>query len=112
MVGQEGRSYLPVLKSYTDAGFDPEKDLLQSYMMIGGEPHSVFSRTWTLPYLRTTALCQPRRPGDRLEPKDQLEGLYAAGNALYAANYYHHAAATGRYVGRKAAEYALKAGAP
>jgi succinate dehydrogenase/fumarate reductase flavoprotein subunit len=39
-----------------------------------------------------------------------LEGLFAAGSSLFAANYYHHAAATGRYAGRKAAEYALARG--
>ena len=38
-----------------------------------------------------------------------LEGLFAAGDALFAANYHYHAATTGRYAGRKAADYALKA---
>jgi succinate dehydrogenase/fumarate reductase flavoprotein subunit len=37
-----------------------------------------------------------------------LEGLYAAGEALFASNYHYHAAATGRYGGRKAARYAEK----
>ena len=36
-----------------------------------------------------------------------IEGLFAAGSALFASNYYHHAATTGRYAGRKAAEFAL-----
>lgn len=113
MVGQEGRSYIPVLKSYTDAGFNPEKDLLQSYMMIGGEPHSGLQQDATLPYLRSYGpFASPGGLVTDWNLKTNLEGLYAAGNALYAANYYHHAAATGRYVGRKAAEYALKAGAP
>jgi succinate dehydrogenase/fumarate reductase flavoprotein subunit len=44
--------------------------------------------------------------------KTTLEGLYAAGDGLFAGNYHHHAAATGRYAGRKAAEFALKAGQP
>lgn len=41
-----------------------------------------------------------------------LEGLFAAGDALFAANYHCHAAATGRYAGRKAAKHALKADTP
>jgi hypothetical protein len=31
MVGEEGKTKIPVLKAYTDAGFDPNKDLIQSY---------------------------------------------------------------------------------
>ncbi len=44
--------------------------------------------------------------------KTTLDGLYAAGDQLFAGNYHHHAAATGRYAGRKAAEYAMKAPEP
>ena len=41
-----------------------------------------------------------------------LPGLFAAGNALYAGNYYHHASVTGRYAGRKAARHARAAAEP
>ena len=41
-----------------------------------------------------------------------IEGLFAAGNALFAGNYYHHAAVTGRYAGRKAASYAKSISEP
>jgi succinate dehydrogenase/fumarate reductase flavoprotein subunit len=113
MVGQEGRSHVPVYKSYTEAGFDPTKDLLQSYMLLGGEPHSGLQQDTTLPYLRTYGpFASPGGLVTDWDLKTNLEGLYAAGNALYAANYYHHAAATGRYAGRKAAEYAMKTVAP
>jgi len=44
--------------------------------------------------------------------KTTLEGLYAAGDQIFAGNYHHHAAATGRYAGRKAADYALGAEEP
>jgi thioredoxin reductase len=44
--------------------------------------------------------------------RTNLEGLFAAGDALFAANYHCHAAATGRYAGRKAAKHALKADTP
>jgi succinate dehydrogenase/fumarate reductase flavoprotein subunit len=110
MVGQEGRSYVPVLKSYTEAGFDATKDLLQSYILLGGEPHSGQQQDVTLPYLRTYGpFASPGGLVTDWNLRTSLEGLYAAGSALYAANYYHHAATTGRYAGRKAAEYALKA---
>jgi succinate dehydrogenase/fumarate reductase flavoprotein subunit len=41
--------------------------------------------------------------------KTNLEGLYAAGDQLFASNCHGHAAATGYYAGRHAAEYTLKA---
>jgi len=112
MVGQEGRSHVPVYKSYTAAGFDSGKDLLQSYMLLGGEPHSGLQQDATVPYLRTYGpFANPGGMVTDWNLRTNLEGLYAAGNALFAANYYHHAATTGRYAGRKAAEYALKTSA-
>ncbi len=113
MVGQEGRTNIPVYKSYSDAGFDPTRDLLQSYVLLGGEPHSGLQQDVTLPYLRTYGpFASPGGLVTDWDLRTNLEGLYAAGNALYAANYYHHAAATGRYAGRKAAESCLKAAGP
>lgn len=113
MVGEEGRTKIAVLKTYTEAGFDPDKDLLQSYMMIGGEAHSGLQQETVLPYFRTYGpFASPGGLVHDWDLRTNLEGLYAAGNALFAANYYHHAAATGRYAGRKAAEFALKVAAP
>jgi succinate dehydrogenase/fumarate reductase flavoprotein subunit len=110
MVGEEGRSKIAVFKNYTEAGFDPSKDLLQSYMMIGGEPHSGLQQGTMLPYFRTNGpFASPGGLVHDWDLKTNLEGLYAAGSSLFAANYYHHAAATGRYAGRKAAEYAFRA---
>ncbi len=111
MVGEEGRSRVPVFEKYTEAGFDASRDLLQSYMLLGGEPHSGMQQGITLSYLRTYGpLASPGGLVTDWDLKTSLDGLYAAGSALYAANYYHHAAATGRYAGRKAAAYALNAG--
>jgi hypothetical protein len=111
MVGEEGRSKIAVLKNYSEAGFDPDKDLLQSYYMAGGEPYSGLWRQNAAPYFRGRGpFASPGGLVTDWNLKTNLEGLFAAGNALYAANYYYHAAATGRYAGRKAAEYALKAG--
>ncbi|MBW2031105.1 MAG: FAD-binding protein [Deltaproteobacteria bacterium] len=113
MVGEEGKTKIPILKTYRDAGFDPDKDLLQSYMMLGGEEMGKKAR------MQRPGLPQQRTFGEGGDAggllidwdlKTTLDGLYAAGDQLFAGNYHHHAAATGRYAGRKAAEYALVAG--
>ncbi|MCX6011884.1 MAG: hypothetical protein NTV30_00420, partial [Chloroflexi bacterium] len=104
MVGQEGKTKIPILSTYTKAGFNPKKDLLQSYIDGGidnvrkGDPNA---RTFG-------------EVGDAgglvidWDLKTTLEGLYAAGDQVFAGNYHHHAATTGRYAGRKAAAYSMK----
>ena len=103
MVGNEARTRIPILQTYTESGFDPDKDMLQSYIMLSGA--GFFEAT--LPHIRTAG----EGPGDAgglavdWDLKTTLDGLYAAGDSLFAGNYHYHAAATGRYAGRKAAEY-------
>jgi len=98
MVGEEGKTKIPILHNYTRAGFDPDTDLLQSY----GEG-------WQ------SAAFQPNErqlfgfPGGLMNDwrlQTNLEGLYAAGDQLFASNCHGHAAATGHYAGRHAASYA------
>lgn len=97
MVGQEGKTNVPILQNYTEAGFDPTKDQLQSYgngwmsaefmpneRQLFGLPGGVFN-DWNL--------------------KTNLEGLYAAGDMLFSSDCHGHAAATGHYAGRHAATY-------
>ncbi|MCJ7648915.1 MAG: FAD-binding protein [Candidatus Lokiarchaeota archaeon] len=100
MVAQEGKSRIPIFQRYKEAGFNPEKDLLQSY----GEG-------WT------SASFLPRErqlfgiPGGIVNDwnlKTNLEGLYAAGDQLFASDCNGHAAATGYYAGRHATEYAIQ----
>jgi succinate dehydrogenase/fumarate reductase flavoprotein subunit len=104
MVGNEGRTPTPIFRTYNEAGFDPDKDMLQSYLMLGGD----WLRGATLPHVRIGG----EGPGDSgglvvdWNLKTTLDSLYAAGDSLFAANYHHHAAATGRYAGRKAAAHA------
>ncbi len=104
MVGNEGRTPVPILKTYSQAGFNPDKDMLQNYLMLGGD----WLRGENLSYVRIGG----EGPGDSgglvvdWNLKTTLDGLYAAGDSLFAGNYHHHAAATGRYAGRKAADYA------
>jgi len=107
MVGEEGRTKIPILQTYTEAGFDPRKDLLQSYMLLGSDP----MRGSVRPQDRTGGeIGDAGGPIVDWDLMTNLEGFYVAGDALFAANYHYHAATTGRYAGSKAAEYAVRAG--
>ncbi|WP_340111807.1 FAD-dependent oxidoreductase [Maribellus mangrovi] len=98
MVGEEGKTKVPIYENYKKAGFDPEKHVLQCY-----------GTGWT----SASFLSQERQlfglPGGFLNDwklSTNLKGLYVAGDALYASNCYGHAAATGSYAGRHAADFA------
>lgn len=98
MVGQESKTNVPVLRNYQEAGFDPTKHVLQCYG-VG----------WT----SAEFLPQERQlfglPGGFMNDwklQTNLPGLFVSGDALFASNCYGHAAATGYYAGRHAAEYA------
>lgn len=104
MVGEEGKTKVPVYENYKKAGFDPEKHVLQCY-----------GTGWT----SASFLPQERQlfglPGGFLNDwklSSNLEGLFVAGDALYASNCYGHAAATGYYAGRHASDYALETELP
>ncbi|MBW1863428.1 MAG: FAD-binding protein [Deltaproteobacteria bacterium] len=109
MVGEEGKTKIPVYTYYTEAGFDPSKHLLQSYMFLGSDP------------MRADVRTQDRTGGELGDAgglvtdwklMTSMEGFFAAGDALFASNYHYHAASTGRYAGRKAAEFTQTAGKP
>ena len=113
MVGQEGRSKVPVKETYEAAGFDPDKDLLQSYYLLGGEPFPGMWQHAVVPFVRGRGpFASPGGLVTDWDLQTNLPGLFAAGNALYAGNYYHHASVTGRYAGRKAARHARTAAEP
>lgn len=107
MVGEEGKTKIPVLQTYSEAGFAPDKDLLQNYQMRAP------SQLAKGPSYRTFG-----EGGDAgglvvdWDLETSLEELYAAGDQLFGGNYHHHAAATGRYAGRKAADCARKVTEP
>ena len=110
MVGQEGRTKVPIKETYEAAGFDPAKDLLQNYFLLGGEPFPGMWQNAVLPFVRGRGpFASPGGLVTDWNLQSNLEGLFVAGNALFAANYYHHAAVTGRYAGRKAAAFAKAA---
>ena len=98
MVGNEGRTKIPVLQYYTEKGFDPEKHMMQSYgtgwqsanflgqeRQLFGAPGGVIT-DWNL--------------------MTNIQGIFAAGDQLYAMDCGGAASATGYYAGRKAAQYA------
>ncbi len=99
MVGEEGKTKIPVLKNFNDRGFDPQRHMLQSYgtgwqsaaflaqeRQLFGAPGGIF-HDWDL--------------------KTNIDGIYASGDQLYASDCAGFAAATGYYAGRKAAEAAI-----
>jgi len=98
MIGEEGKTKIPVYKNYKEAGFDPERDVLQCY-----------GTGWT----SAEFLPQERQlfglPGGFLNDwtlSTNLKGLYVAGDSLFSSNCFGHAATTGYYAGRHAAKFA------
>lgn len=102
MVGNEGKTRTPVLAEYTRAGFDPSQHVLQSYgdgwrsgqflpqeRQFFGIPGGIVN-DWRL--------------------MTNLPGLFAAGDVLFASDCVGHAAATGHYAGRHAADFAASHG--
>jgi succinate dehydrogenase/fumarate reductase flavoprotein subunit len=97
MVGQEGKTW-PVYRNLAQAGFDPDRDMLQVYE-LGPAPLG-----WRR--LRYGGLMHD------WDLRSNLEGLYAAGQQLFNACGASLACCTGRWAGRRAAEYAATAAAP
>lgn len=102
MIGNEGKTRTPVYGAYNAAGFDPARDALQSY-----------GDGWRSGQF----LPQERQffgiPGGLVNDwrlMTNLEGLFAAGDVLFASDCVGHAAATGHYAGRHAADYAAAHG--
>jgi succinate dehydrogenase/fumarate reductase flavoprotein subunit len=107
MVGNEGRTRVPVYQTLARAGFDPERDLLQVPCL---EPeaygHANFWAGMLGPHWRQWG------GGGLLVDWDlatSLEGLFAAGGAVYGGGAHSSAAASGRYAGRQAAAAARTA---
>ncbi len=100
MLGEESTTKI-IIDTYNKGGYDPARDLLQSYKFIEGN---------SPPQWREAGY-----GGGLLvdwDLKTSLDGLYAAGTQMFAPEDHSYAAATGRYAGRKAAVYALEADRP
>jgi len=97
MLGEESTTR-NITNSYEKGGFEPAKHLLMNYNMIDGNSPS----QW-----RTAAGGGPVVDWDL---KSSLDGLYIAGEQMFAAGDHSYAASTGRYAGRKAAAHAKQIG--
>jgi len=111
MVGNEGKTRIPIYDTYTKAGFDPDKDMLQAPVMLP-EAYQI-SNFWSgmlMPHLRGLA------GGGFLVDWDlrtSLEGLYVAGGSpVFGGGCHGESHTAGRYTGRKAAAYARTATKP
>lgn len=106
MVGQEGKTHIPIYRTYSRAGFDPDKDMLQCDPYLGTWGKGAGPAQW-----RKSGFCSGGLVID-WDLKTSLDGLFAAGQQIFSSEDHSNAATTGRYAGRKAAEYALKAAQP
>ena len=109
MLANEGKTRVPVYQVFGEAGFDPDKDMLYTPITTheaGGEGEGP-------PLWRTASAGGGWGSGGLVVDWDlmsTLPGLFAAGNSIAGQNGGHPGAATtGRYAGRKAAEYAAGA---
>ena len=92
MLGQESTTKI-ITSTYERAGFDPSRHLLQNYAFIEGETHSQWRNA------------RGGGPVVDWDLKSTLDGLYVAGEQLFSHGDHSFAASTGRYAGRKAADY-------
>lgn len=107
MVGNEGKTRIPVYDTLTKAGFDPDQDMLQVPVMHpDAYGHANFWAGMMVPHWRQWGAGGLVVDWDL---RTNLEGLYAAGGAIFGAGAHSSAAASGRYAGRKAASYAMTA---
>jgi succinate dehydrogenase/fumarate reductase flavoprotein subunit len=98
MLGEESTTKI-IVDTFNKAGYDESRDLLQSYKFIEGS---------SLPQWREAGHSGGLVVDWNL--KSTLDGLYAAGTQMFAPEDHSYAAATGRYAGRKAADYSRQAG--
>jgi succinate dehydrogenase/fumarate reductase flavoprotein subunit len=118
MVGHEGKTRIPVYEMLTQAGFDPDKDMLQGNVLppkLAGRPGpwwDMKSKLWSAPQWRETAFLGGGGLIVDWNMRTSLEGLYAAGAQTAGGGGHSPSAATGRYTGRNAAVYAMAAENP
>ena len=116
MLGNEGKTKVPVLEMLKNAGFDPEKDMLQANV-LSPEYMGTDQPWWDVktpgiggPNIRDTAFMGGGGLLVDWSMKSSLDGLFAAGNQIAGLSGASSAAATGRFAGRNAAR--LRTGRP
>jgi succinate dehydrogenase/fumarate reductase flavoprotein subunit len=99
LLGEESMTKV-IVDSYEESGFDMAEDRLMGYQLLEGNS----------PPQWREILRGVERGGVMIDwnLKTNLDGLYAAGEQLFVSGDHSFAAATGRYAGRKAADYALQ----
>jgi succinate dehydrogenase/fumarate reductase flavoprotein subunit len=105
MVGQEGKTRVPIVQTYEKSGFDPAKDMLQTYDFLRGAG------------MREPVVAQERTFGEigvaggllvDWDLMSNVPGLFGAGDLVFGSQDHVNAATTGRYAGGRAALYACK----
>ncbi len=96
MINQESTTKI-IVDTYEHSGFDPARDQLMNYQHIEGT---------SLPQWRNAVGGGPVIDWNL---KSTLDGLYVAGEQHFASGDHSYCAATGRYAGRKAADYVRQA---
>lgn len=114
MVGNEGKTRIPIYDTFTRAGFDPDKDMLQAPVMpLEGYWNACY---WAAgPNTPVTIRSLGGGGGFLVDWNLQtnLEGLYVgAGATLFGGGCHGESHTTGRYAGRHAAAYAKNAPEP
>ncbi|MGD0658999.1 MAG: FAD-dependent oxidoreductase [Syntrophorhabdales bacterium] len=100
MLGEESTTKI-IIDTFNKGGYDLGRDLLQSYKFIEGAG---------MPQWRDAGFGGGVLVDWNL--KTSLDGLYAAGDQMFAPEDHSYCAATGRYAGRKAAAYAREVREP
>ncbi len=109
MIYNEGKCSI-IYENYCKAGFDPDKDMLQLPVMPPEQyGHGPAWETYGPRQWREGAFGGGGGIVFDWDLKSNIEGLYVAGSQQYSGGTHSHAAATGRYAGRKAAGYAKNA---
>ena len=98
MIGNEGKTQIPVLDYYNRRGFDPEKKAMQ-----------VYGTGWTSASFSDDERQLFGAPGGIMHDwdlKTNIDGIYAGGDQLFGSDCAGFAAATGYSAARKASDYA------
>lgn len=98
MIGNEGKTAIPVYDYYNKRGFDPAKKAMQ-----------VYGTGWTSASFSDDERQLFGAPGGIItdwDLKTNIDGIYAGGDQLFGADCAGFAAATGYYAARKASAYA------
>ncbi len=114
MLAHEGKTRIPVYATYTRAGFDPDKDMLQANPL---PPEGYGWGAWWsgFPVPQWREVGRLVNGGGLVfdwDLRTTLPGLYAAGEQLACGGNHAASATTGRYAGRKAAQNAAEAPDP